>query len=95
MGYLKQWTEGVNIAIIDVEDMSVITAFSSCVKDHSALIIVKKLFEYVTELQAIPEGSDNPEIERLLRHMQRCILLIDLWYAGEDITYFGTMLDLR
>jgi hypothetical protein len=95
LSYLKRWTEGIDISNMDVDDTNVINTFNSTNQDRGALLIARKLFEYTNELQAIPDGANNPKIERLLRHIQRCELLIDLWYAGEDITYFGTMLGVR
>ncbi len=91
--YLKLWAAGSDITDIDIEDLTLIRAFNPGVQDRGVTIVVRKLFSHVNDLQILKDNENCPRSEKLIRHIQRCVLLIDLWYAGEDLTYFGAMLD--
>jgi hypothetical protein len=91
---LKKWDDGIDITDTDIDSGFVGAPLRDARQERGVLAVSRRLLSYVSELQAIEDPNvESTKIETIIKKIQRCFLLIDLWYAGEDVTYFGTMLD--
>jgi hypothetical protein len=93
--YLKQWHSGVDISRTSLPDMNILNVTSPEPQERGVLLVVTKLLDHLEELQTVNEDNEAAKADQLLRLVHRCVLLIDLWYAGEDLTYFAAKLDVK
>jgi hypothetical protein len=92
--YLKRWYDGIDITDTEIDGAFYSNNSTDLRQERGVLTVSRKLLCYASELQSIVDPTnESTKIENIIKRIQRCFLLIELWYAGEDLTYFGTMLD--